>query len=199
MESWTDQTITIQLLFFEITLRINMVQFKNGTQTMQTFDEENFYLIEINENGAKKHYLSLFLPDDFDGQEIPQEAIIGRLKTFDPSVKPPFTSDNFVVNLAFIKFLHEVIKHRGSEDPELIAVAQEQGEGMGIMADRRCIKAGNLEREDVIGAFEIKNGKIIPESYEENESYEVNSEKGFMILGSWLEGVLLEEIESKYG
>ena len=171
---------------------------KQGIQSMPNSFEESFYLIEIEESGARKYFISLFLPDDFDDQKIPPEGIIGSLKNFDPSIKPPFTPDNFIVNLGFIKFLHEVIRRRGPEDPELIASAQERGEGVGIMADRRCLKAGSLDREDVIGAFEIKDGKIIPESYQENEYYEVNSENGFMILGEWLEGVLLEELELKY-
>ncbi len=70
-------------------------------------------------------------------------------------------------------------------------------EGMGLMLDHRHVGEENRVLEDVIGAFEIKDGRIVPDSYQRNDAYEVLSKDGFMTLDPWLVDVLLEEIRMK--
>ena len=176
-----------------------MDEFDNLRQSKQAPGEESVYVVEALNEGVEEFYLTMVHPSDIDQQGLPLEAIVGRLKSLTPPGESPFTTENIDVNPVFVAFLQDVARRRGPEDPELIASAKDQKEGIGLMADRRCVVAGHLSREDVIGSFEIKNGKIMPESYEENEFYEIVSENGFMTLGSWLEGVLLEELLLKFG
>ena len=169
------------------------------SHSKETPGEENVYLVGMLEDGVEKLYLSILHPGDIDQNSIPPEAIVGRLKEQNPPGQSPFTPGNIIVNSVFVAFLQDVVRRRGAEDPELIISARMRKEGMGLMLDRRCVEKGNIEFEDLIGAFEIKDGKIVPESYQENEHYEVVSKDGFMTLGHWLEGILLEEFHLRFG
>lgn len=170
---------------------------KEDRSPHHTPGEEAVYLYTVADQGAERHYLTFLLPADVDQYGLPPEAIIGRLIEETPVNQQPFTKENFVVNYAFVDFLQDVVRRRGPEDSQLIAAAEWMEEGMGLMLDHRGIDEEDRVLEDMIGAFEIKDGRIIPESYQKNDAYEVFSKDGFMTLDPWLSGVLLDEIRLK--
>jgi hypothetical protein len=157
-------------------------------------DEKGVYLATIREDGVEKLFVTLLTPEDMERQGLPPEAILGRLKEKSPDSGSRFTPDNFVPNGTFILFLHDVVARRGCEDPELVEKARGVTDKMGLFLDRRRKGAADIVREDLIGAFEIRDGELVAGSYQPNEFYEVVSKDGLMTLDPWLRGVLLEEI-----
>ena len=110
---------------------------------------------------------------------MPIEAITGFL------VGDPPTTENFRSNPRFIEFMHQVIRTSAPFDPDLLAAAREQRNGwVYIIIDLRAPEGpqGQVPAEDIIGAFQVRNGEIIPDSYEANDRHHVFSTRGLVSL-----------------
>jgi hypothetical protein len=96
-------------------------------------------------------------------------------------------------NRAFVQFMHDVIAHRGPTVPALLAEAKRQMDGLVVVVDQRThTPGGAVPPEDIIGAFEVRGGKLI--SYRPNENHKILSANGFVQLGAELQQCLLEEL-----
>jgi hypothetical protein len=103
--------------------------------------------------------------------------------------------DNFAQNRVFVDFMHSVIARRGPELPGLIAAAKKQGEGLVCVVDQRTPTPQDaVPPEDIVGVFEIKDGRVVPDSYRASPKHIILSARGFFSLGSELQPCLLEEL-----
>ena len=144
-----------------------------------------------------KDYVTCSPPGDAFTSGLPSEAILGRL------LRPPepggrITPAVFEPNPVFADFLHEVIARRGPQVAGLKAEARRQREGWVYLIDQRArTPQGHVPPEDVIGAFEVASGKIVPGSYQRSHKHLVLSNDGFTRLGAELQACLLEELANR--
>ena len=109
---------------------------------------------------------------------LPNEGIPGYFVGDSP------TPENFRPNPRFIEFMHQVIRTGAPLDPDLNATAREQGNGYVYIIDLRTPEGplGQVPPEDIIGAFQVQNGDIIPASYEANNLHRVFTTNGLISL-----------------
>ena len=141
-----------------------------------------------------KDYVTCLSHDQvFSGGLVP-EAIIGVL------LRPLKSGEAiahgvFAPNRVFVDFMHGVIARRGSQLPGLIAAARRQGAGWVYVVDQRTRTPQDaVPPEDIVGAFGVKNGQVLPGSYRPSPRHVILSPDGFVRLGSELQPCLLEEL-----
>jgi hypothetical protein len=123
------------------------------------------------------------------------EAIVGVL------LKPTgeggkLEPSNFARNSAFVQFLHEFIVRTAPIDKDLVDAARKQRTGHIFIIDARTpTPQGAVPPYDIIGAFGLDGGEIMPGSYQANPGHQILSASGFFSLGPSLMNQLREELE----
>jgi len=123
--------------------------------------------------------LSLLTPQEVESLGgLPGEAILGVY------TGPTDSLETFRPNKAFIDFLHLVIADAGSQSPELIEGARQQRNGWLYVIDPRTPEGpnGNLGPEDIIGAFEVRDGVLVQGTYQPNANYRPLTKDGMTRL-----------------
>lgn len=141
--------------------------------------------------------LSILSPDDIKAiGTLPKEAIAGLIKN-DPHNRDKFLPEQFQVNQDFVRFMHHVIKTFGVDDPALKAGALQQQNGWMYIIDLRTPDGpqGRVPPEDIIGAFEVKQGQLVQDSYWANEKHLVFSAYGLVRLPPFLRDALIREFK----
>src|SRR5262249_61894160 len=101
----------------------------------------------------------------------------------------------FARNRVFVDFMHGVIARRGPQSPGLIAAARQQRNGFVYVIDQRTrTPQGAVPPEDIVGAFEVKGGQVVPGSYRPSPKHMILSSDGFFRPGAELQPCLLEEL-----
>lgn len=148
---------------------------------------------------GSKDYVTCLSHEVFLQHGLPAEAIIGVLLRPLKSGEA-ITPNVFARNRVFVEFMHKVIARRGPDLPGLIAEAKRLGEGWVYVVDQRTpTPQGAVPPEDVVGAFEIKNGQVVVGSYRASPKHLILSANGFFRLGSELQPCLLEELAALAG
>lgn len=141
-------------------------------------------------------YVTLSNPQDMCRRGLISEEIIGQL--ISPiDLDAPLSPDNFGRNPVFVDFLHKVIKKHGPSTAGLIAAARKQGEGLVVIIDGRTpTPDGQVPPEDILGAFEVRSGEIVPDAYHPNLNHRILTKDGFFRLDSMLQESLLHELSA---
>lgn len=146
------------------------------------------YRIEIDKNRFEA--VSLLSPEEVFGKGLPSQVIIGTV----PENASSINQNNFKSNSIFVDFLHTIIKRHAPVNPGLQSSVQQQPNGWVYVIDCRADDPqGEVEPEDIIGAFKIESGRVTPESYKKNNKHLLVSKRGVFCLDQWLERALLEE------
>jgi len=121
---------------------------------------------------------------------LPNEAIAGFI------VAEPLTIETFRPNPRFINFMHQVIRTSAPLDPDFCATARNQGNGWVYVIDLRTPEGprGRVLPQDIIGAFQVQNGEIIPDSYEANEHHRVFATSGLVCLPPSLRAAFVAQL-----
>jgi hypothetical protein len=141
--------------------------------------------------------LSVLHPDDVKSLgRLPNEAIAGLINR-NLSTGDRISVEQFRPNPVFIRFMHDVIKSFGPDDPELQQAAVQQRKGWIYIIDLRTPEGpqGRVPPEDIIGGFEVKNGRIVRDSYSINDKHLVFSEHGLVQLSPFLHKALTRELK----
>lgn len=105
------------------------------------------------------------------------------------------TAATFLPNKAFVDILHDVVKANGAELPECQAGARRQHTGwMYILDGRTRTPAGEVPLHDIIGAFEVREGAIVPNSYWANRKHLLFSSDGIFKLPTILQQALMRRL-----
>jgi hypothetical protein len=153
------------------------------------------YIYEIKQKNILRNVVSLVSPQEMNGRDLPIQAILGHITEI-LDKDDVLTSDNFIPNPRFIDFLHDIIFKYAPRLPGMIAEAEKQKEGHVYIIDRRCTTPqADLADiiEDIIGVFEVRDGKILSESYQRNDNHILFSNRGIFKLESKLQEYLLAE------
>jgi hypothetical protein len=123
----------------------------------------------------------------------PPEAVVGSWAKSDER-----TAERFRLNPAFVEFMHDVIETVAPDDAGFKGAAREQGEGWVAIIDLRTPEGpqGNVPPEDIIGAFKIKRGKILRDSYWRNDRHRLYTRNGVVQLPPTLRDALVEALRS---
>jgi hypothetical protein len=128
------------------------------------------------------------LPDAARG--IPEDSIVGTL----PSNVLDIKQETLKPNPSFVRFLHGVVAKHGPLAPSLMNEALQLGTGALLVKDNRVPLIGKHEPEDILGGFQIDEGRIISNSYRFSSDYRIVSKRGLFVLDPWLHERLLEEV-----
>jgi hypothetical protein len=149
------------------------------------------YVYTVQKNNNHHQIVSLLAPEDVDSGGLPSVSILGTLSE---SNSQDITLDNFVANPDFIDFMHNIVANFAPDSHQLTAEAQQQNHGWIYIIDGRYdSQKEDVSPEDIIGTFEVKEGKILTESYQRNNNHLIFSQNGFFKLEATLETHLLEE------
>jgi hypothetical protein len=146
---------------------------------------------------GKKDLVTCLSHDLVFRRGLPKEAIIGILqRPLEPGER--ITPGIFAHNRFFVDFMHEIIARSGPELTGLIAEARRQGKGWVYIIDQRTRNPRvNIPPQDVIGAFAVENGQVVPNSYQHNPNHMILSADGFVHLGNELQTCLLTELAKR--
>ena len=135
-------------------------------------------------------------------QGLLPEAIVGRYKELVPNLEQPGNDvetgigpEDLIVNSVFIDFLHDVISKNTTEVTDYQLLAKKINNGWLYLIDGRTdSSAAFVPIQDILGAFMVRNGSLIENSYHRNSQYVVDNENGFMTLHEALCGKLIDEL-----
>ena len=157
-----------------------------------------FSVCRVDEGERLRDYVTLVTSEIFNSRGLVPEAVVGVLsRTLE--LDEQITPEVFVRNRVFVEFMHDVIARHAPIDRAFQAEASRQVNGWVYVIDQRTPDpSGTVPPEDIVGGFEIVNGKLIPESYQPNPAHRILSSKGFFDLGPTLNAVLLDEVLLRY-
>jgi len=122
---------------------------------------------------------------------IPEKFKIGKIK-INIETKEIL---NFTANNEFVTFLHKTIKENATKNPEMILAGKSQKEGWIYIIDARTpTPQGDVPNEDIIGAFEVKNGTLIKDSYYQMDKHILLNSKGLFGLDDYTTKILINKI-----
>jgi hypothetical protein len=132
------------------------------------------------ETDPPTHRLFSFLsPEEVEALgHLPGPAILG---VYDGPID---SVESFRPNRTFVEMLHRVVAEVGARSPDLARGAREQGEGWLYVIDPRTPGGadGRVPPEDIIGAFEVRGGRLVAGSYQPNGNHRVLTENGMTLL-----------------
>ncbi|MDX2245092.1 MAG: hypothetical protein NW224_30815 [Leptolyngbyaceae cyanobacterium bins.302] len=149
------------------------------------------YLYDVKTKDNSFGVVSLLSPEEAVSQGLPSKAIIGTV----PENSTTINQNHFKANQEFVDFLHEIISRYAPMLPTLQLEAKQQGDGWVYVIDARVADAqGQVDPEEIIGAFQVKAGKIVTGKYQANANYRLVSKQGVLQIDSYLQEKLLEEL-----
>jgi hypothetical protein len=155
------------------------------------------YVCRVDTPDGTKDYLTLLSPEVAFTQGLAPEVIVGVL-TRPLGPEEPIIPEVFARNQVFVEFMHSVIARHGPHQPGCQAEAKRLGQGWIYIIDQRTpTPDGPVPPEDIIGAFEVKGGEVVPESYRASPKHKILSANGFFQLEDGLQACLLRELESR--
>jgi len=141
-------------------------------------------VVEAKSDGKTVFYYTLLPESVVADFGLPAPLIVGVIDNPEGIDEPleEVVSRSLKVNSEFKRTLHAFCAEVLSKMPQLESQAKAQGNGWVYIIDKRTPNPeGEVPPQDIVGAFEINNGKIV--SYQDNKKYEVNSVNGFTNFG----------------
>ncbi|MFT3787257.1 MAG: hypothetical protein QM770_13985 [Tepidisphaeraceae bacterium] len=159
--------------------------------------EQSVHLCVVKTPEGEKHYFTVLPLDTVFSKGLIPEAIVGVLMR-PLAAGESITPEVFARNSIFVKFMHDVIAKYAPLEPGFAAEAKRQGTGWIYILDRRTkTPQGAVPPEDIIGAFQAKDGKVVPETYQASPRHMILSPDGFFRLTPGLHEHLLRELQSR--
>lgn len=156
--------------------------------------QTEFIILYVNTPDGFKKYVSLLPMEDKFARGIVSEAIVGEIIEEVPE-GVPIPPNAFARNPRFVELLHRVVAREAPKQKSLQAEAKNLKDGWVYVIDCRAQNAhGDVLNEDIIGAFEVKDGKVVDGSYTANKYHRILSTRGFFRLSPEIYGRLWAEI-----
>jgi len=139
--------------------------------------------IETTVEGVNKFYCTFIHHDYLFKYGLLGAVIIGEVEKSD-SGEMDF-KNTFKENPLFKKTIFNFIEIEAINDPALITEAKKQNNGWVYIVDQRTpTPEGEVPPFDIIGAFEVTNGKL--GNFNANQNYQLKSVNGFTNFGETL-------------
>lgn len=147
--------------------------------------DDLFKLVVATIDGAPQQFVTMVDQDSIVEHGLRPEQIVGQLRT--PTAEGgKVEADNFMPNVAFVDFLHDFVARTAAEDKGLLEVAASgKVENLFVVDQRTAAPDGNVPPEDILGAFEVRNGSITAADYQSNRGkHQLLTDRGFFNLGA---------------
>lgn len=106
---------------------------------------------------------------------VPTEVVVGKL--IDPSES--LSTENFGRNRRFVDYMHSIVEQWAPTIEEVESRAKRIGNGKIPIYDRRSALKGLKPTErDILGWFEVEDGRILEDSYQANDEHRILDETG---------------------
>jgi hypothetical protein len=152
---------------------------------------ERVFVFTVWEGGEATEYATVLPPEVFSKAGASGEAIVGTLPR-DNGIA------GFVPNEEFTRFLQQVVAAHAPTTPGFDAEAKRVGSGWVNVIDRRTpTPGGPVPPEDIIGGFQVANGRAVPGSYSPNTAHQLLTERGFFNLEDDLHAKLVSELVAR--
>ena len=148
---------------------------------------------------TKGNFFSLLDPAVVFSGSLPGEAIVGELLVLPAPGSAALRPEDIRINPMFVDFLHQVIahlQHHRCQTSKPRRVRQHDG-WIYIIDARTPAPQGDVPPEDVMGGFEVRGGRLVPDSYTGNPSHQIISERGLFRLPDALQDCLIGELERR--
>ena len=135
-----------------------------------------------------QRFLSFLAPEEISAlEQLPAEAILG-------SFTGEGEAEQFHINPVFVTFLHDMLRQAGPLDEGMRIAARQQADGWLYIIDLRTPDGpqGRVPPVDIIGAFQVVAGEILPESYWACQSHRPWTPDGIMQLPASLAATLVK-------
>jgi len=136
--------------------------------------------------------ISFLSPADVAGMGgLPRRAIMAKAE------QKESTPDRWLLSSGFLKLLHQVIRQAGPADGGLQTAARQNQKGWLYIIDLRTPQGtqGQVPPEDIVGAFEVRDGQIRPETYQPGAAYRLFTANGFPQLPPTLHTALIAALK----
>lgn len=144
----------------------------------------NLFSFSLQAGGEERICLSVVQPSD---PEFTPKSILGFLKDNNGDVVP----GNIIYNPEFVDLFHKSIVLYALNSAKHIETASVQEKGFIYITDLRTPEG------DIIGSFEILNGRLQPMSYQPKPGYLLISDKGMFCLPPEAEKYLMLAVTMK--
>jgi hypothetical protein len=153
------------------------------------------YVIAVPNQGVKD--VLSFLPSERVFREgLATEAVIGH-RVRSRETNDPIKPENFHENPAFVDLLHRVVAAHVPDHAAFRQEARRQGNGWVYVIDQRTpTPAGEVPPEDIIGSFEIREGRVVPNTYQRNDKHRLLTSRGIFKLDDSVHASLLDAINA---
>ena len=154
-------------------------------------EEQKVYSEETKKQTEELKIISLLPPETvFKLEKLPSIAICGTL------ISDKSKQEKFKVNPEFVEFMHKFIEKNTHKTESFIQEALKQQNGYIFIIDFRTPNGimGEVPPEDIIGAFQVRAGKVVKNSYQRNPNHKIFTENGIVKLPQELNILLIEEI-----
>jgi hypothetical protein len=159
--------------------------------------ETSIIVCKVRTDEGEQDLVTLLPPDLLLARGLAPEAIIGVL-TGPLGEDGRITPENFARNRVFVEFLHDVIARHAPLQPGFQAEARRLGNGWIYVIDQRTpTPQGPVPPEDIFGAFEVRNGEVVPGSYQPSPRHRILSADGFFRLDAGLHAALMQELRAR--
>jgi hypothetical protein len=161
-------------------------------------NQTNLIICQVKTPGGIKEIVTPLTKDEVFSRGIGPDAIVGEFKP-PLTASEPMSSDQFLVNPSFVAFMHDLIARYAPEEKRFKSEAKKLIEGWIYIIDQRTPNPeGEVPSEDIIGAFQVDNGALIPGSYKPNPKHRILSDsRGFFCLDKELHQRLLDELRMR--
>jgi hypothetical protein len=150
-----------------------------------------YHLYDVETEEGWVSMIAVLAPEQAIEEGLPSPAVVGTVPRGTAQISP----ETFSPNPEFSAFLSYVIGKHGADMPGLREQAAAQGDGWIYMVDLRTGDAEEqVESEDILGAFQAADGKIVADSYRANPNHRVLTARGLLEIDDWLYERLVEEL-----
>jgi hypothetical protein len=165
-----------------------------STEAPSTAVSSGFHVYRVKLPEGLKDVVSLVPQEAAFESGFASEAIVGVCTQL-LEKGDRITVANFRPNKQFVELLHGIIAAQGPQLPALQAEARRQVAGWVYIIDGRTpTPGGEVPPHDIIGVFAVKDGAIVPNSYQPNPNHRILSTDGLFQLEPTLRARLMERV-----
>jgi hypothetical protein len=146
-------------------------------------------------DAGEQRLVSIVDPDTVFASGLCPEAILGTLL---PGADGRLSPDAFRPNPVFIEYLGRLIAENIGHVEGVRLEAQRQGSGYVCILDgRTATPEGVVPPSDIIGAVDVNDGEVVPDSYQHNPNHRLLTGDGFFVLPPEIETLLQDDLRNR--
>jgi hypothetical protein len=159
-------------------------------------DGRQVFLYQVDFGGGERNVVSLLEPDWVSEHGLNPDAVVAVLPA---GVTPEdLQPDDVRENGPFLRLLSRIIFENAGRHEMLQREAEVQGHGYVYLLDGRTPDpGGRVPPQDIIGAFEVRDGALVTGSYRHNPQHRLFTTAGWFRLPPAIETALQARLRAQ--